>query len=229
MPLPTVMMMTPGRDEVDVLDRAGLFPECAAEHVDEQQQHRDRRQHDRDDRVEAARRVTQASFRHGPGVSAELAWECSFSSSRILKNTSSSVGVCLENRVGSIPLSLSRMNMSAISATEPWWRRPASTSTRLTWCSPSRAALRRGQLLLFAELQLDEPGRHHGLQLVRWPLGHDPAAVEDGDLVGEVVGLFEVLRGEEDRGPALGQLSDGLPHVGRGPWGRARSSARRRR
>jgi hypothetical protein len=59
----------PGGDEVDVLDRAGLLADCAAEHVVEQEQHRDRHQDDGDDRVDAAGGVTEASLRHRPGVS----------------------------------------------------------------------------------------------------------------------------------------------------------------
>ena len=42
--------------------------------------------------------------------------------------------------------------------------------------------------------------------------GDDAAVVEYGDLVGELVGLFEILGGEED-GDALGdELADDLPH-----------------
>jgi hypothetical protein len=50
-------------------------------------------------------------------VSARIA--CLLVSSRTLKNTSSSVGELPGERAGSIPLSLSRMNMPAMSATEP--------------------------------------------------------------------------------------------------------------
>ena len=49
------------------------------------------------------------------------------------------------------------------------------------------------------------------LELVRGALGDDPAVVEDGDPVGELVGLVEVLRGEEDRDAAGGELADARP------------------
>ena len=51
--------------------------------------------------------------------------------------------------------------------------------------------------------------------------------VDDGDLVGELVGLLEVLRGEQQRGAFALQLADELPHVDAGCAGRARSWARR--
>ena len=37
--------------------------------------------------------------------------------------------------------------------------------------------------------------------------------MEDRDPVGELLGLIEVLRGEQDRGAAVGELADGLPHL----------------
>ena len=84
-------------------------------------------------------------------VSVSVACRSSLSSSRILKNTSSSVGSCLENPVGSIPLSLSRMNMSAISATEPV---VATTSLRV---GPA-------DLVLLAEcVAAPQPGRSSSL------------------------------------------------------------------
>ena len=44
-------------------------------------------------------------------------------------------------------------------------------------------------------------------------LGDDPAAVDDGDPVGQAVGLLEVLRGEEDRHAVAPTSSvDDLPH-----------------
>ena len=51
------------------------------------------------------------------------------------------------------------------------------------------------------------------LQLGRCALGDQPAAVEQPDHVGELVGLLEVLRGEEDRHAVGEQLADDLPQV----------------
>ena len=60
-------------------------------------------------------------------------------------------------------------------------------------------------------------------------LGDDAAVVEDRDPVGELVGLVEVLRGEEDRDAVGDQVADDLPHGRGGCAGRARWSARRGR
>ena len=64
---------------------------------------------------------------------------------------------------------------------------------------------------------------------VRRALRDQPAAVEDGDPVGELVGLLQVLRGEEDRRPGLGQLPDRRPDPAPARRVQARSSARRGR
>ena len=46
-------------------------------------------------------------------------------------------------------------------------------------------------------------------------LDDDPAAVDDGDALGEPVGLFEVVGGEQDRQPLLaGEPGDLVPHRG---------------
>jgi hypothetical protein len=49
------------------------------------------------------------------------------------------------------------------------------------------------------------------LQLVGAALGDDPAAVDDGDAVGEAVGLVEVLGGEQDGGAGGDPPFDRLP------------------
>ena len=53
----------------------------------------------------------------------------------------------------------------------------------------------------------DEP-----LELVGGALGDQPAVVEDRDPVGELVGLVQVLRREEDRDAAGDEVADDLPH-----------------
>ena len=49
-----------------------------------------------------------------------------------------------------------------------------------------------------ASVQLEVGLADLGLERVRRALGDDPAAVDDPDAVGELVGLLEVLGGEED-------------------------------
>ena len=46
------------------------------------------------------------------------------------------------------------------------------------------------------------------------PLGDRPAVVDDDDLVGEPVGLLQVLGGEQQRRAAADQLADDVPQVG---------------
>jgi hypothetical protein len=50
------------------------------------------------------------------------------------------------------------------------------------------------------------------LELVGGALGDQPAVVQQRDLVGELVGLLQVLGGEQDRGSAGHQVADDLPH-----------------
>ena len=50
------------------------------------------------------------------------------------------------------------------------------------------------------------------LELVGRALGRDPAVVQQRDPVGELVGLLQVLGGEEDRDAAGHQVADDLPH-----------------
>ena len=49
-------------------------------------------------------------------------------------------------------------------------------------------------------------------QLVRRTFGDDPTVVENGDPIGELVGLIEVLGGEQDRDPVRDQHTDAFPH-----------------
>ena len=104
--------------------------------------------------------------------------------------------------------------MSARSATEPLVEMTSLVSAWLTSCCWPRACRAAARSLSSLERELDEPGGHRGLELVGCSSGHDPAVVEDGDLVGELVGLLEVLGRQEDRGSVVDQLPDGLPHVG---------------
>ena len=60
---------------------------------------------------------------------------------------------------------------------------------------------------------LDLCRRQERLELRERAVHEDPALVEDRDPVGELLRLVEVLRGEQDRGAAAGEVADGLPHL----------------
>src|SRR5207253_2037528 len=66
---------------------------------------------------------------------------------------------------------------------------------------------------LAGHADLDDGGAEAGLQLGRGALGDDPAVVDDGDAVGEPVGLLEVLRREEDSGAVGHEVLDHAPQL----------------
>ena len=79
-------------------------------------------------------------------------------------------------------------------------------------------------LLRVEQAHVQRAAADRRLQPRRRALGDDLAAVDDGDPVGELVGLVEVLRAEQD-GRALGdERADDVPHL----VARARVEARRR-
>src|SRR5437899_231606 len=57
------------------------------------------------------------------------------------------------------------------------------------------------QSLDVTEVQLDVTARNPAFELVWGTVGDYPTAVEDGDVVGKLVGLLQVLSGEEDGHP----------------------------
>jgi hypothetical protein len=83
----------------------------------------------------------------------------------------------------------------------------------LVWCGSvekdSGCAQGRG----VGELEADVPAGDTPFQLVGRALRDDPAAVEDGDPIGELVGLVEVLRGQEDGDAAGREIADAVPHL----------------
>ena len=70
-----------------------------------------------------------------------------------------------------------------------------------------------GQPSRVGELHLHAPARHPALQLGGCSLGDDPAAVEHPHPVGQLVGLVEVLRGQQHRHTVGDQLPHDLPHL----------------
>src|SRR5205807_350323 len=61
--------------------------------------------------------------------------------------------------------------------------------------------------------EADVAAGDEALQLVPGALGDQLAVVQYGDAVGELVGLLQVLRGQEDRDAVVGdQAADDLPH-----------------
>ena len=61
------------------------------------------------------------------------------------------------------------------------------------------------------KLQLDVGVADLGLERVWRAFGDDPAAVDDRHVVGQLVGLLQVLGGEEDRGPVVVERPHLLP------------------
>ena len=68
----------------------------------------------------------------------------------------------------------------------------------------------QGRLLLDV---LDLGGREELLQLGEGAVRDDPSLVEDRDPVGELLGLVQVLRGEQHRRALPGELLDAVPHL----------------
>ena len=102
----------------------------------------------------------------------------------------------------------SRSSRGAASATVP---SPGTCRQRLVvpaGVASGRAAVRPRS----ANRSRTWPPGTQPLELVGGALGDDPAAVEHRDPVGELVGLLQVLGGEEDRDAAGDQLADHLPH-----------------
>ena len=68
------------------------------------------------------------------------------------------------------------------------------------------------------DVELDDVAADPVLQLVRRARRDDEALVDDDDLVGELVGLLEVLRREQQRRPLADELADDGPHAEPAAW-----------
>ena len=87
-----------------------------------------------------------------------------------------------------------------------------STGSSPSSCSAIRAVA--AEVLAGDQLQLQgASGRRDDLSSSERALGDLDAAVDDRDPVGELVGLVEVLRGQQDRAAVADELADGVPHL----------------
>ncbi len=107
-------------------------------------------------------------------------------------------------------------------------RHPQRERLTVTRCLADDAR-RRLQVAEFGELQENVPAGDAPLELVRGALGDDPAVVQHRDPVGELVGLVQVLGGEEDRHAVGHQLAARCATWHGGCAGRGRWSVRRGR
>ena len=74
-------------------------------------------------------------------------------------------------------------------------------------------ALGLGALLGVEQPHVQRAGADRRLELGRRALGDHAAVVDDGDAVGELVGLVEVLRAEQDRRARRRERADDVPHL----------------
>ena len=160
-----------------------------------------------------------------PSMSTSVRWPVSS------KNTSSRLGSLSERPRSSEELASTRRSASAPTSG------PLSTvnSTMLpsTWTdfvvrSPRVAATATASSWL-ARVSSSTVAPRSALRSGRRAVGDDLPVVDDDDLLGEPVGLFEVLRREQDRGSACPPAPRSRPRARRGSGGRGRWSARRGR
>src|SRR5687767_574204 len=118
-----------------------------------------------------------------------------------------------------------------VSGLRRMWRRDRLSSTAVSWTKYMviRGSLRVGAVVaddreedvfetrLLLDV-LDLGGREQLLELGEGAVRDDPALVQDRDPVREVLGLVQVLRGEQHRGALAGELSDGLPDLDPRLW-----------
>ena len=68
------------------------------------------------------------------------------------------------------------------------------------------------------QAQLQAVAAELGLELAWGAGGEAAAAVNDHDVVGQLVGFLQVLGGEQHGGAGLDQLADGLPQLVTAAW-----------
>ena len=143
------------------------------------------------------------------------------------RKTSSRSGVWTDSSSTTRDASSSRSSSGAQRARR--CRRSGTCSVRrAVVAGRRRRSSARGRLELGRRRRIaaDVPAGDPSLELGRRALGDEPAVVEHGDPVGQLVGLLEVLRGEEDR-DAVGRPARGRSATWSGGCaGPARWSAR---
>ena len=92
-------------------------------------------------------------------------------------------------------------------------RRVCSSTVTSPWQSRDRISVARLDLVAVADDDLDALAADLRLELVGRPAGDDLAVVDDGDRVGELVGLLEVLGRQEERHALAHEPADDLPHA----------------
>ena len=131
-------------------------------------------------------------------------------------NTSSRLGCSTVALVMSSWWSRSAMRTSAASLASAQLTLNAEPVAATIGVSPVRLGSQCDRLRRVGALdQLDAEARGAdlGLELGGGALGDLPAAIDDGDPVGQRVGLVEVLGGQQDRGSLGDQVADRVPHL----------------
>ena len=94
-----------------------------------------------------------------------------------------------------------------------WHLHDFTLEAEITIADPGECLARGAGAFDIGHAYLDHRPTHAGLQLGRGALGDHPAVVDDRDAVGEAVGLLEVLRGQQQRGPFAHEVFDDLPQL----------------
>ncbi len=134
-----------------------------------------------------------------------------------VKNTSSRLGRCSESSSTAIPAARSRATTSGSTSSPSTGTvsRAAPVGSSGAGAGDAGAARRAA-----SSSRAGSAGRtveplpaDHPLEPVRGVVRDHPAVVDHGDLVGERVGLLQVLRGQQHRRAVADQAADHVPHV----------------
>ena len=234
----------PGHQEVDVVERAAV--DRPAEHVDEQQREHHGLDRVGDQQVGLARdplEVAAREHRRCPtrtGRASSCAGLLGDRRSSLLgstaaarpvseMNTSSSVG--RRSTMSSMPTPAASSRRTASAITPACCRTgarttPSSNTGRSTHSSPS-ALIAALDVAASSSVTSSRSPPICGLELVGRALGDHRAVVDHDDLVGEPVGLVEVLRGQQHGGALRRRGPRSSPTGSAGCAGPGRSSARR--
>ena len=131
------------------------------------------------------------------------------------KKTSSRLGRWSESSVTAMPAAF-RRSTAAVSASSP-----ATGTATVPRAGKTGSAVPISAIRFVGLLEAVGVGRADGQRLAaddpleagRRVVGDHLAVVDDGDLVGERVGLLQVLRGEEDRRAVVDEVAHDAPHV----------------